>query len=45
MSTAYRVRRPEPLAVKDIKVVFQGTLDGFSTLTDVEDDDSWDEPA
>jgi len=43
MSTAYRVKRPEPLAVNDIKVVFQGTLDGLNTLTEVEDDDDWDD--
>jgi hypothetical protein len=43
MSTAYRVNRPEPLAVNDIKVVFQGTLDDLNTLTEVEGDDSWDD--
>ena len=43
MSTAYRVKRPEPLAVNDIKVVFQGTLDGLNTLTEVEGDDNWDD--
>ena len=41
MSTAYRVKRPEPLAVNDIKVVFQGTLDDLNTLTEVEGDESW----
>jgi hypothetical protein len=39
----YRVKRPEPLAVNDIKVVLQGSLDDLGTLTDVEGDDSWDE--
>jgi len=43
MSTAYRVKRPEPLAVNDIKVVFQGTMDALGTLTDVEGDGSWDD--
>jgi hypothetical protein len=43
MSTAYRVKRPEPLAVNDIEVVFQGTLDALGTLSDVEGDDSWDD--
>jgi hypothetical protein len=43
MSTAYRAKRPEPLAVNDIKVVFQGTLDDLDTLTEVEGDDSWDD--
>lgn len=43
MSTTYRVKRPEPLAVNDIKVVSQGTLDDLSTLTNVEGDDSWDD--
>ena len=43
MSTAYRVKRPEPLAMNDIKVVLQGTLDDVGTLTDVEGDNSWDE--
>jgi hypothetical protein len=43
MSTTYRVKRSEPLAVNDIKVVFQGTLDDPGTLVDVEGDDSWDE--
>jgi hypothetical protein len=43
MSTAYRVKRAEPLAVNDIKVVFQGTLDDLDTLTEVEGDDSWDD--
>jgi hypothetical protein len=43
MSTAYRGRRPEPLAVNDIEVVFQGTLDALGTLSDVEGDDSRDD--
>jgi hypothetical protein len=43
MSTTYRVKRPEPLAVSDIKVVLQGTLDDLSTLTDVEGDDQHDD--
>lgn len=43
MSTTYRVKRPEPLAVNDIKVVFQGTLDDLGTLTNVEGDDGWDD--
>jgi hypothetical protein len=29
--------------VNDIKVVFQGTLDGLNTLTEVEGDDNWDD--
>jgi len=43
MSTAYRVKRPESLAVNDIKVVFQGILDDLNTLTEVEGYDSWDD--
>jgi hypothetical protein len=43
MSTTYRVKRPEPLAVNDIKVVFQGTLNDLNTITEVEGDDSCDD--
>jgi hypothetical protein len=43
VSTTYRVKRPEPLAVNGIKVVFRGILNDLGTLTEVEGDDSCDD--
>jgi hypothetical protein len=43
VSTAYRAKQPEPLTVNDMKVVFQGNLDGRGTLTNIEGNDCWDD--
>lgn len=43
-STAYQVKRPEPLAVNDIEVTFSGNLPSDST-SDNDDQDDFDDDA
>lgn len=43
MFTAYRVKLPEPLAVTDTKLVFQGTRYDLGSLARKEGDNSWDD--